>query len=229
MSVHIQRRLSGFTLLELLVVVMIISILSTLATTAYLNAQAKSRDSARKSDINAIATAVESYYSVTKTFPGRNGNVNGATTHAGCQDNDGSNYFVYYYMPLAPNNGCNSSTKATTSTYNPADYAPHPNWIPGLSEYINPTPIEKKYKGTLGASTDPYGPLEAAKDTSSTNKTRTYAYRHLDKGYAVYARLEVVDNVDTNIVRTGNVPGSPNLSSGSSWLVTGSPIYMIRR
>ncbi len=50
---------SGFTLIELLVVIAIIGILAALATTSYTDSQKKSRDSKRKSDLQAIQKAFE--------------------------------------------------------------------------------------------------------------------------------------------------------------------------
>lgn len=49
----------GFTLIELLVVVAIIAILSTIGLTLFNGAQQNARDARRKSDIDAIAAALE--------------------------------------------------------------------------------------------------------------------------------------------------------------------------
>lgn len=49
----------GFTLVELLVVVAIIAILATIGLTVFSGAQANARDARRKSDIDAIAAAIE--------------------------------------------------------------------------------------------------------------------------------------------------------------------------
>jgi len=53
----------GFTLIELIVVIAIIAILSAVVLISYAGAQKRSHDATRKSDLNAIATAVMSYYS----------------------------------------------------------------------------------------------------------------------------------------------------------------------
>lgn len=49
----------GFTLVELLVVVAIIAILSVIGLTIFTSAQSNARDARRKSDIEAIANALE--------------------------------------------------------------------------------------------------------------------------------------------------------------------------
>lgn len=53
-----------FTLLEMLVVIGIIAILVSLGMSSYSTAQKKSRDAKRKSDLRAIQSALEQYYSI---------------------------------------------------------------------------------------------------------------------------------------------------------------------
>ncbi len=59
----ISGKRSGFTLLELLIVIGLIGILVMIAAVAYSSAQKKSRDSRRNSDMKAIQAATEQYYS----------------------------------------------------------------------------------------------------------------------------------------------------------------------
>lgn len=63
--INIKQNRRGFTLVELLVVVAIIAILSTIGLTLFNGAQQNARDARRKSDIDAIASALES-----KRLPG---------------------------------------------------------------------------------------------------------------------------------------------------------------
>jgi len=56
--------MTGFTLLEMLVVIGIIAILIGIGTVSYSTAQKKARDAKRKQDLNAIQNALEQYYSV---------------------------------------------------------------------------------------------------------------------------------------------------------------------
>ncbi len=59
----------GFTLIELLVVIAIIGLLSTLSVVSLNSARGKARDAARKSDLNAISTAMELYNVEMGTYP----------------------------------------------------------------------------------------------------------------------------------------------------------------
>jgi prepilin-type N-terminal cleavage/methylation domain-containing protein len=52
----------GFTIVELLVVIVVIAILAAITIVAYNGIQARSRDSIRKSDIDALAKALELHY-----------------------------------------------------------------------------------------------------------------------------------------------------------------------
>lgn len=59
-----KKTASGFTLVELLIVVAIIGVLSIIGITSYSSVQSKARDTKRKADIEAIAKVMESKYSV---------------------------------------------------------------------------------------------------------------------------------------------------------------------
>lgn len=59
----------GFTLIELLVVIAIIGLLSTLSVVSLNSARGKARDAARKSDMNAISTALELYNVEVGNYP----------------------------------------------------------------------------------------------------------------------------------------------------------------
>ncbi len=59
-----KKHQSGFTLLELLVVIGIIAVLAVIGISSYSTAQKKSRDAKRRSDLKTIQTALEQYYSI---------------------------------------------------------------------------------------------------------------------------------------------------------------------
>lgn len=84
---------SGFTLVELLVVITILGILSTIGLVAFTSAQAKGRDAERKSDLKQIASALEIYYNDHGSYPASSGGyILGcpSTTASSCSWGSGS-------------------------------------------------------------------------------------------------------------------------------------------
>lgn len=61
---HKKKIKFGFTLLELLVVIGIIALLVSMTMVSYSTSQKKARDAKRKSDVRAIQSALEQYYSI---------------------------------------------------------------------------------------------------------------------------------------------------------------------
>lgn len=64
-----NRKAKGFTLIELLVVITILSVISSIGYFGLQNAQDKSRDARRKSDLKATKTALTSYYQDHDAYP----------------------------------------------------------------------------------------------------------------------------------------------------------------
>lgn len=64
-----RTSMRGFTLIELLVVIAIIGILSTVVSVNVSSSRKQARDAVRKSDIKAIQTALELYYTAKGEFP----------------------------------------------------------------------------------------------------------------------------------------------------------------
>ena len=67
-----MQKKKGFTLIEVLIVVMIIAILAVMAMFMLTNNLAKSRDGARKTDLDRLKIAFEEYYGDKNTYPGGN-------------------------------------------------------------------------------------------------------------------------------------------------------------
>lgn len=65
----LRKRQSGFTIVELLIVIIIIGILATLVIVQFTNQQKKARDTQRKTDINAISSQLEAYYAENGAYP----------------------------------------------------------------------------------------------------------------------------------------------------------------
>jgi prepilin-type N-terminal cleavage/methylation domain-containing protein len=67
--VSLKQRQSGFTIVELLIVIVIIGILATLIIVTFSGIQQKARDTQRKTDINALQSHVEAYYAQKGNYP----------------------------------------------------------------------------------------------------------------------------------------------------------------
>lgn len=59
----------GFTIVELLIVIVVIGILATLVIVTFTGIQQKTRNTQRKTDINAITSHVEAFYAETGSYP----------------------------------------------------------------------------------------------------------------------------------------------------------------
>ena len=60
---------SGFTMIELLIVIVIMGILSVVGLGAFTSSQIKARDSQRKTDLRTIGDALEAYYNDYGSYP----------------------------------------------------------------------------------------------------------------------------------------------------------------
>jgi general secretion pathway protein G len=65
----ITNRQTGFTIVELLIVIVVIGILAAISIVAYNGVQAKARDSQRISDLKSIVKALEAYKVNNGTYP----------------------------------------------------------------------------------------------------------------------------------------------------------------
>jgi prepilin-type N-terminal cleavage/methylation domain-containing protein len=240
-----RRPQRAFTIIELLVVVSIIGLLVTIATTNYTTAQRRARDNARKAHVSSLATAVESYYSVKRSFPGKihttiDGQAASPDTFRNCETVISNNYFYYYY-PLSDTGAgslksCHLRADVPNGSYsyNPQLYSPFPNWIPGLAEYINPAIEDRRFQDKNGnriptdgnGFTDPISAIDGG-----ANQTRTYVYRRLKGGFMVYSRLESpIYDKDTINTDNGNITITDEpLPQSGSLVVSGKYIYMIRK
>lgn len=63
------RKQSGFTIIELLIVIAIIGVLALLVITNFQGAQAKGRDTLRQNNINALYTKLEEYHNENGHYP----------------------------------------------------------------------------------------------------------------------------------------------------------------
>jgi len=81
-NLKIQQR-SGFTMIELLIVIVIMGILSAIGLGTFTSSQMKARDSKRKSDLRTIGDALEVYYNDYGNYPvGDSGDIIGCGPQA---------------------------------------------------------------------------------------------------------------------------------------------------
>ena len=86
--VSLKQKQSGFTLVEILIVIVIIGILAGLVITQILGANAKARDTERKTDVNSIVNQLEAYYAKSNGYP-TNAKLNDATWRKGNEISSG--------------------------------------------------------------------------------------------------------------------------------------------
>ena len=67
--ISLKKRQSGFTIVELLIVIVVIGILAAIVITTYSGIQAKARNAKRETDIQSLQTQVEAFYSQNGYYP----------------------------------------------------------------------------------------------------------------------------------------------------------------
>lgn len=85
--ISLKRKQSGFTIVELLIVIIVIGILAALVLVTFTGVQQKARNTERQTDIKAMQSHLETYYAKNGSmYPTRdelNDDDYNATTHAG--------------------------------------------------------------------------------------------------------------------------------------------------
>lgn len=66
-----KMKKSGFTVVEIIVVIVAISILATITVVSYAGVQKKARDTERESDVAVIKRSLDSYYQRVGSYPRR--------------------------------------------------------------------------------------------------------------------------------------------------------------
>jgi len=118
---------NGFTLLELLVVLTIIGILTALGLASFSAAQLRARDNQRKSDLKAIASALEIYRTKNGTYPSSSSASECGTTEWYCSNSGDTpwipdlNQDYIKTLPKDPKNTagppCGTTGSGTAYTY----------------------------------------------------------------------------------------------------------------
>lgn len=85
------RKQTGFTIVELLIVIVVIAILAAITIVAYNGIQNRSKNTAVQSDIKQVQKLIEAYNALNGSYPST-GNINQVYTDANCSfaaDSDG--------------------------------------------------------------------------------------------------------------------------------------------
>jgi prepilin-type N-terminal cleavage/methylation domain-containing protein len=77
----LKQRQSGFTIVELLIVIVVIGILALLVITTYSGIQQKARNAKRQTDVASLQTQIEAYYQTAGFYPNLT-DINSATWRA---------------------------------------------------------------------------------------------------------------------------------------------------
>ena len=67
--ISLKRKQSGFTIVELLIVIVVIGILAALVLTTFSGVQRKARNTERQTDIKAIHGQLEAYFAQNNSYP----------------------------------------------------------------------------------------------------------------------------------------------------------------
>ena len=127
------RKRKAFTLIELLVVVAVIGILATVVVVNISSAQKKARDAKRKSDLNAMKTALSLYYNDNNVYPST-GTAGGQEncwkwsmnndSYTACTDKwSAFGASMQSYLPSLPNDPKKKGNVFYTGNYNYAYYS----------------------------------------------------------------------------------------------------------
>jgi len=67
--ISLKKKQTGFTIVELLIVIVVIGILAAIVITTFVGVQKRARDSERKSDLQALASQIEVYFADNSFYP----------------------------------------------------------------------------------------------------------------------------------------------------------------
>ena len=134
--IKLPKLRSGFTLIELMVVITVIAVLSTIALFGIGKAQASARDVKRASTLNGIQTALERYYADNQQYP-----ATGFQTMIGALITGG----YLSVVPTDPSGNCTTVCAQSGGSWTPCSTA--------YPSYVYDSSVTAYVKGTTAGCT----------------------------------------------------------------------------
>ena len=119
---RLRNAQSGFTIIELLIVIVVIGILAALVLNAFGNIQERARDTERRSDINSIHTQLEVFYTDNTAYPCDFNDLPNLSDEAKVAPNSGSGETYNYVTTAACNASVNESAVGAADGGDAAEY-----------------------------------------------------------------------------------------------------------
>lgn len=130
--VSLKQKQSGFTIVELLIVIVIIGILAGLVITTFVGIQQRARNSERQTDINSVSSQLEGYFAKNSGYPDLT-DLNNATWRTNNEVKVGDNN-----KALADPSAATNTTLASAVTTNQYSYEPLPSGCVSPTNNANP-------------------------------------------------------------------------------------------
>ena len=137
-----KKSRSGFTLVEISIVIVIIAILAGITVVSYKSIQARSRDAKRQTDVANIIKAMELYYSDTGSYPAPTGPTSSPVNPSWYSSGDSSRDMLSNLLTTANASGSRAIDVLPKDPKNPANASPfvHKGYTYGIFVSQNATP-----------------------------------------------------------------------------------------
>lgn len=144
-----KKSLSGFTVVELLIVIVVIGILATIVGVSYSGAVARSKSNAAQISANVLSKKLENYYSGTGTYP-TDSTVSAFTTTLNSRpDSSIANANITLVAPSALSAGNGQGSVGVSVCSSPAGTAYRIDYWDYTTNHLSTSPV----MGSAGTTT----------------------------------------------------------------------------